>query len=114
MTLRGEGGLGRDANFSMNFGPFLNCSAPDSRCRWSKRRSLATPIKFDRCRSTKLACLITWFFVYEVQNIQLKGLPQKIDVRDIFCILKLFKFDKISLNWFHDVRKSGQFLVFKA
>ena len=79
MTLGGEG-LGHNANFSMNFGPSLSCFAPDSRCRWSKQRCLtmAAPIKFYRRRSTKLACLITWFFVYiyEIQNIQLnRGLP---------------------------------------
>ena len=60
--------------------------------------------------------------MYEVQNIQLNiGLPQEFDARDIFCILKLFKFDKTSLievhihvaggnsnvlNWFHDAHKS--------
>ena len=42
VTQGGEGGLGRDANFSMNFGPFLNYFASESRFRWSKRRSLAT------------------------------------------------------------------------
>ena len=44
------------------------------------------------------AC-ITWFFVNKVQNIKLnKGLLQKYDARDTFCISKLFYFDKTSLE----------------
>ena len=42
-------------------------------------------VQTNHCQSTKLACLIAWFFVYEVYNIQLnKGLPQEFDVWDIF------------------------------
>ena len=79
MTLRG-GGLGCDTNFSLNFGPSLNCSASDSRCQWSKLRS------FDRCQSTKLACLITWFFVYEVQNMQLTEDYQRSLMHEIYFV----------------------------
>ena len=38
-------------------------------------------------------------FLYDIQNIQLNiGLPQEFVARDIFCILKLFKFDETSLR----------------
>ena len=83
----------------MNFGPPLNCFAlihdvygpNDVDALWLQA------IKFGRRRSTNLACLITWFFVYEVQNIQLNvGSPQEFDAWDIFCIIKLGK--KVSLE----------------
>ena len=78
MTLRGRG-LGRDANILTMI---HNVDGPNG-APWLQA------IKLDRRRSMKLARLITWFFVYEVQKIQLNiGFPQEFDARDIICILK--------------------------